>query len=383
MQKKGLQTLVVAMLVGSMVGNTALAAPSVSELENQQQQAKNEVSNLQAELTEVISEINELEERLIVKGEEILRATDDLEAAEEKEKKQYAAMKKRIRMMYEEGSTSAFEKIVTAESLGDLINQAQYVQSIHSYDRNQLTEYQNTKQKIADLKETLEKEQKELEKTQGAFEEKKANLNETLEEKKDEVADLDKQLEAAREAAEKAAREAAEKAAREAAEKAAREEAARKEAEEAANANRPNNSNNSNNTTNNSSNNNNSNKDNSSQNNNAGKGNTAVAQAIVNAAYSQLGTPYVWGGTSPNRGLDCSGLTQYCHRVAGISIARTSGAQGGGGKAVSNPQPGDIVCYSGHVGIYIGNGQMIHAPQPGDVVKVQKVYGSPWYRRYW
>lgn len=383
MKKKGLQTLVATVLVGTMVGNTAFAAPSISELEEQQQQAQNEVSSLQEELTEVISEINELEEKLIEKGEEILQATDDLDAAKEKEKKQYEAMKKRIRMMYEEGSTSAFEKIVTAESLGDLINQAEYVYSIHTYDRKQLTEYQNTKKKIADLKETLEEEQKELEQTQDAFEDKKADLNETLEEKKDEVKDLDQQLEAAREAAareaaERAAREAAEKAAREAAEKVAREEEERRRQEELANSSN-NNASQSDSTSSDEGKSN----ENSSSSSNVSSGDTSVAQAIVNAAYSQLGTPYVWGGTSPNRGLDCSGLTQYCHRVAGISIPRTSGPQGSGGKTVSNPQPGDIVCYSGHVGIYIGNGQMIHAPQPGDVVKVQKVYGSPWYRRYW
>lgn len=381
MKKKGLQAFVVTMLIGSMVSNTVLAAPSVSELEDQKAQAKEEVSSLQEELTEVLSEINELEEKLVEKGEQILQATDDLDVAEEKEKEQYEAMKTRIRMMYEEGNTSAFELLMSSKSLSELINQVQYVQSIHKYDREQLAEYQNTKKQIVELKETLEEEQKELEKTQDAFEEKKADLNKTLEEKKDEVEDLDKQLEAAREAA---AKEAAEKAAREAAEKAAREEAARKEAEEEANRqNNSNNNNNNNNNSNNNNNNNNSDQNNSISNDNAGKGNTAVAQAIVNAAYSQLGTPYVWGGTSPNRGLDCSGLTQYCHRVAGISIPRTSGPQGGGGKAVSNPQPGDIVCYSGHVGIYIGNGQMIHAPQPGDVVKIQKVYGSPWYRRYW
>ena len=114
-----------------------------------------------------------------------------------------------------------------------------------------------------------------------------------------------------------------------------------------------------------------------------GTGNTATAQAIVSAAYSQLGVPYVWGGTTPGVGLDCSGLTQYCHRVAGISIGRTSQVQGGGGKAVSSPQPGDLVCYGTHIGIYIGNGQMIHAPHTGDVVRVANVYGSPWYRRYW
>ena len=50
---------------------------------------------------------------------------------------------------------------------------------------------------------------------------------------------------------------------------------------------------------------------------------------------------------------------------------------------VSSPKSGDIVCYPGHVGIYVGNGEMIAAPEPGDVVKKQYVYGSPWYVRFW
>ena len=80
-------------------------------------------------------------------------------------------------------------------------------------------------------------------------------------------------------------------------------------------------------------------------------GNTSAAQTIVNAAYGQLGVPYVYGGNGNNGGWDCSGLVQYCHSAAGISLPRTSQSQGGCGIAVSSPQPGDIVCYGTHVGI--------------------------------
>ena len=267
-------------------------------------------------------------------------------------------MKKRIKFMYEEGDTTALETLVTAENFSDLVNKAEYVQNVHTYDRKQLEEYVETKQQIADLKTTLEDEQKNMESMQAEYENKESELSSTIESKKAEVANLDSQIQAAAEAA------------------AAEALAAQQQAAAA----------------------NNNNGGGSGNRNNGGNGtkpapaptpsgggscNTSTAQAIVNAAYSQLGVPYVWGGTTPGVGLDCSGLTQYCHRVAGISIGRTSEVQGGGGKAVSNPQPGDLVCYGSHIGIYIGGGQMIHAPHTGDVVRVANVYGSPWYRRYW
>lgn len=96
------------------------------------------------------------------------------------------------------------------------------------------------------------------------------------------------------------------------------------------------------------------------------------ADAIVSAAYSQLGVPYVWGGTTPGVGLDCSGLTQYCYRQAGISIPRNTESQYAQGKklSLSEVQPGDILYRTGHVGIYIGGDRYIHAPHRGEVVKI-------------
>ena len=99
---------------------------------------------------------------------------------------------------------------------------------------------------------------------------------------------------------------------------------------------------------------------------------TLSEDAIVSAAYSQLGVPYVWGGTTPGVGLDCSGLTQYCYKQAGISIPRNTEAQYAQGKkiALSEAQPGDILYRMGHVGIYIGGDRYIHAPHRGEVVKI-------------
>ncbi|GAA0735196.1 NlpC/P60 family protein [Clostridium oceanicum] len=103
----------------------------------------------------------------------------------------------------------------------------------------------------------------------------------------------------------------------------------------------------------------------------------ASGQNIVSYARKFLGTPYVWGGTSPS-GFDCSGFVQYVYKnCAGISLPRTTQAQINVGTPVSRSQlqPGDLVFPStGHVGIYVGNGQMIHSPHTGDVVKISSVY---------
>ncbi|MEY8412801.1 NlpC/P60 family protein [Lachnospiraceae bacterium 62-26] len=397
MKKFGTRLLSVA-IASSLIVTPVMAAPTVDELNKEVSDLKenkaekqSEVNSLQKELTDIMTKLGELEEDLVQKGEEILQAQDDLVAAEAKEREQYEAMKIRIKYMYEEGDTTALESLVTAENFSDLLNKAEYVQNVHTYDREQLKEYAETKQQIADLKAGLEEDKAKLESLQDEYEAKEGELNTMIETKSAEVADLDQQIQAAAEAVAKAVEEQRRK-----------EEEERRRAEEArqaqiaeANNNRnngggnrgdstqntPNNANTGNN--NNSGNNNSSNNNNSGNGGYTGTGNASVGQTIVAAARSQIGVPYVWGGTTPGSGLDCSGLTQYCHRVAGISIPRTSGPQGGGGKAVSSPMPGDIVCYPGHVGIYIGGGQMIHAPEPGDFVKVASVYGSPWYRRYW
>lgn len=389
MNKHGIR-LITAVVTSSMIVTPVLAAPSVDDLKKEKAAKQSEVSSLQSQLTTLMGKVNTLESELIQTGEDITKAQGDLEVAQEKEKEQYAAMKKRIKYMYEAGNDSAFETLVTSEDFTDLLSKAEYVQNVHSYDRKQLQEYVETKQQISDLKDSLEKDQKELESKQVEYEKQGDNLNNLITSKSAEVANLDSEIQAAAEAA---AREAAERAAKEAAEKAAREaerqQVAASNNNSASTSNRNNTTSNRNNTT---SNRNNTTSSSSSSNSSASattkpsnsssstttSGTNANGGSIVSRAYSQLGKPYVWGACGPNS-FDCSGFVSYCLTGSYSRLGTTLTFMGW--TRVSNPQPGDVVTTATHCGIYIGNGQMIHAPHTGDVVKVGPVQSGMIYVR--
>lgn len=114
-------------------------------------------------------------------------------------------------------------------------------------------------------------------------------------------------------------------------------------------------------------------------------------QIIIKTAKKMLGVKYRYGGTSPRKGFDCSGLVQYSHKAAGVNIPRTTSQQFKAAKRVARKylKAGDLVFFKtipsrpvSHVGIYLGNNKFIHAPSSGKHVKINSIKEKYWRKRY-
>lgn len=339
--KKFSTKLLAAVVTSSLIVTPVMAAPSTESIEQEKAAAQSEAASLKSQLTEVVTQINQIEEDLTEKGEQIIQTTADLEEAEETEKQQYEDMKLRIKYMYEQGDGSAVEALVASKDFSDLVNKAEYVQNVHDYDRQKLAEYVATKEQVAELKTSLEEEQKALEEKEAEFTEKQENLNTMITSKEAEIADLDAELQ-------------------EIAAEAARQQEEERRAQEAAN-NRNNNSNNSGG---------NSSGGNKGNGGSGGSSSSYVPGDAVSRAKSALGKPYLWGAAGPNA-FDCSGLVSFC--LTGKYSHTYSSSSFAGLPEVSDPRPGDVCYRVGHVGLYVGGGQMIHAPHTGSVVQYASV----------
>ena len=351
----------------------------IEAIERQQSALRSEIDEKDAELVNVLVNIGILEEELDTKNVQLMQVTEELAQAEQKSAEQYEAMKKRIQFMYERGDTAMIEALLGSADMTDFLNRVEYVSDVYEYDRNLLTQYQITVQQVADLKVNVETEKAELEAMQEEYALQKSSLETILAQKREQMGNYDNQLATAQAAAnefkqtiaaqnqiikeeERKQREAAAKAAEEAAKAAAKAQAANNNA-----ANSGSKSNDTGNTSNGNSGSNTGTKTpdsgSSSGGANPGYSTKVSGSSVVSYACQFVGNPYVWGGTSLTEGADCSGFVMSVFAHFGISLPHSSAALQSCGKEVSyaNAQPGDLICYSGHVGIYMGGGTIVHA----------------------
>lgn len=357
---------------------------TIGDLKSEQSQLENEKSQYDSQLMSLLTDMDVLEQDIANKQDEIDQANADLETAQQQEQTQYDSMKVRIQYMYEQGNDSVWTAIIGAKSITDLLNRVEYVSEVYDYDRKQLTAYQETVQQVADLTEQLKNEMDEMEELQLSYEEQKTQLDSVIADLGAQISDFDTQLANAKTLASQyaqtikeqndiIAKEEQKKKDREAAAAAAAATSAKSNATASTTTAATGGTDNTSNT--------------GSGNTDAGLTDTSLnpsfssgvsGSEVVSYACQFVGNPYVFGGTSLTEGADCSGFIQSVYAHFGISLPRTSGELRSAGKEVSyaNAQAGDIICYAGHVAIYMGNGQIVHASSPTTGIK----YGTATYR---
>lgn len=384
------------------------AAGKASSIEANANEVAEEIDEIDAALVETIASVEMIEEEIGEKEEQIEETTRECEEAMAVEQEQYEAMKLRIKFMYEKGDSTYLEILLSGKSFSDIINKVEYVERLYEYDRNMLEKYQEARKAVEDLKAKLEEERAELEAQQHELEEEKESLEIILEEKQAQYDNYEVLLAQARQEAAvykaniKKQNEAIRKLESEAANKQSQideakrlEEEARKTQElalqrqaemEAAQRNASENSSETSGVSNSgnggSSEKSSSQKEDSSASSSSSSSGYASAssysgsggkgQQIANYACQFIGNPYVPGGTSLTEGADCSGFVWRVYQDFGYSVPRTSYSlrNTGTGVSYSEAQPGDVICYAGHVGIYIGNGQIVHASTQRSGIKI-------------
>ena len=312
-------------------------ARTVKQIEEEQKKLKKEISGLDNEIYSVVLEIQDAEDNIEELTLEIEDTKESLDGAKQAAKEQYAYMKIRIKYMYENGNSDITKAFFDGGDITSFLNRIEYVARVQTYDDDKMDVLESIVSEITELETALEEDLVRVEEEKKACEQKKKELDAVLAKKKKDMASLDKELVKAKEAARKAAELAAQK---KAAEEKARQEALAKALAQQGTS--------------------------GSSGTSAPTGGSASGNAVVAYACQFVGNPYVWGGTSLTNGCDCSGFVTSVYNAFGYNFAGgrlTSTTCRSIGRAVNydEMQAGDIVCYSGHVGIYTGYGTIVEA----------------------
>lgn len=378
----------------------------VVALETEQEILQEQIDDFNAELANTMASIGAMEDQLAAKEQELAAKEEEIVAKEEeierkkqqieqtqaeyeaavaREEAQRENMAVCARMMYERGEESYLDALLEGKGLSDILNRMDQVEKVYQYENTVLEEYITVKNQVHDLwdrlvaekagleedkvqletdRELLASAKQQLEADRAQLQQQKSYLDGMLARKKQESANYAEEIKQAKAAA------------------ATAKQLLKQDQERLRQL----------------------------QNNNAGMagngggastpggggggggtsapppstgGGSGTGQQIANYACQFVGNPYVMGGTSLTGGADCSGFVYRVYADFGYSLPRTSYQQETAGVGVSydSAQPGDIVCYTGHVGIYIGNGQIVHAsnsaPYPAGGIKISNATYRP------
>lgn len=333
----------------------------ISQLSDEQDIVEEKIADLNAEIINTMTSIGMKEDEIEAKEVEISGKQTEIdqtqiqyEEAKAREEQQYRDMVMQIREMYENSQNSALSIFIDGESLSDILNRMNYIEKIYGYSREKLDEFVATKNQVRDLWDFLEAEKaqmqtdkSQLEADRAALEAQRVNLDNLLARKKAESANFEAEIKKAQQAAAVEKKKLQQE----------QQELKRLQAQQ------------------------------NQGSSNATSGNytsTSHTETINNASGSELGkniakyacqfigNPYVSGGASLTNGADCSGFTYRVYKDFGYNLPRTSYEQRSAGTGVSydEAQPGDLICYDGHVAIYIGGGKIVHASTVKTGIKV-------------
>ena len=378
------------------------AESEAQQLEEKLGQSRQKEQALEEELVRLLALKDILESDMEELKTQIQRADRDYRQAEEKRQRQYDILKKRIQFLYEEGDITYLDILLKAKNIGDVVSQTEYFRQLYEYDQEIIQRYEKLKQEAAGKKELLEEKQSQLEVMEEENESQQKELEGFIEARKTESSSFALELEEAQARAAQAAGEVIRKTEeirilrarqeedrirqekeriRQEQESAGREPGSAGQASVAAGrepgaagwepgaaGREPGGA--------------------GRESGGAGTaggrpvksiGGTEFGRNVADYALQFVGNPYVYGGTSLTGGTDCSGYTQSVYRHFGVSIPRTSGEQAGFGREIpyEEMEPGDLVCYSGHVAMYIGGGRIVHASSRKEGIKVSN---DPAYR---